>query len=610
LRRRIFAAPLILAKAAAPSAISDRIGTLDSILVSGTAPNEISSPALAASSTPTTASAYDVAAIVALSLAVCMFHLGSFGLWEPDEARYAEIAREMLQSGNLLVPHLNYVAYVEKPPLLYWLTTLSFWIFGVSEFAARLPVALSAITGILATYLFALRAFGRRHAILAAAILATTPLYALMAQVLTTDMTLTALVTIATFSLYLHWQEGGRWCWIAYIAMGLAVMTKGPVGAALPILSMLIWLALNRELRGAIGKFRAVPGLLLTTLIAAPWFVTMTIREPGFADFYFIGEHLRRFFETDYSHREAFYFYLPVLAIGLLPWTLLVPFLTWREAARNPARSFCLVAAGVTVVAFSCANAKLIPYILPAVPPIAVLIADGLVSCGWPAADSRAAHRPPDSRILIESGPMLALLGTGVIIAAIAAPQFRTPYVMATRPALYAIGAILLAGGAITMLIFTRRRTAAGLGAIVITLALALIAGGWARLETEPMRSYAALSRAIFEKAPDADIICYHRYVQSLPFYNRKRIVLLGGRTELDFGSQLDPDARQWFINNDDQMFRRWERPGPIVVVLDAGDLARMKERFGDFDMIATEGKKRAIMRRERISRREPITVN
>jgi 4-amino-4-deoxy-L-arabinose transferase-like glycosyltransferase len=577
--------------------------------VSETARNETTSPAFAAASAAATPGAYDVAAIVALSLAVCMFHLGSFGLWEPDEARYAEIAREMLQSGNLLVPHLNYVAYVEKPPLLYWLTTISFWIFGISEFAARLPVALSAIAGILATYVFALRAFGRRHAILAAAILATTPLFALMAQVLTTDMTLTALVTIATFALYLHWLEGGRWCWIAYAAMGLAVMTKGPVGVALPILSMLIWLALKRELRGAIAKFHVVPGLLLTTLIAAPWFVMMTIREPGFADFYFVGEHLRRVFETDYSHAEAFYFYIPVLAIGLLPWTLLVPFLTWREAPSNPARSFCLVAAGVTLVAFSCASAKLIPYILPAVPPLAVLIADGLVACAWPAADSRAARRPPDSRILVESGPMLVLLGAGVIVAAIAAPQFRTPYVMIARPAMYAIGAILLTGGAVTMLMFVRRRTAAGLGAIVVTLALALIAGGWARLETEPMRSYAALSRAIAEKAPDADIICYHRYVQSLPFYNRKRIVLLGGRTELDFGSRLDPEARVWFMNNDDQLFRRWDRPGPIVVVLDAGDLARMKESFGDFDLIAAEGKKRAIIRRERISRREPISV-
>ena len=315
-------------------------------------------------------------------------------------------------------------------------------------------------------------------------------------------------------------------------------------------------------------------------------------------------------FETDYSHSEAFYFYLPVLAIGLLPWTLLVPLLTWREAARKPARSFCLVAAGVTVIAFSCASAKLIPYILPAVPPLAVLIADGLVACAWPSAESRAARRPPDSRILVESGPMLALLGIGVIVAAIAAPQFRTPYVMAARPAMYAIGAILLAGGVVTTSMFVARRTAAGLGAIVVTLALALIAGGWARLETEPMRSYAALSRAIAEKAPDADIICYHRYVQSLPFYNRKRVVLLGGRTELDFGSRLDPDAREWFMNNDDQMFRRWEQPGPVVIVLDARDLARMKERFGEFDVIAVEGKKRAIIRRERISRREPITLN
>ena len=603
----------IRAKAAAPSAISHRPGTLDSILVSGTARNDNSSPAFVPSSVrrwPATPIAYDVGAIVALSLAVCLFHLGSFGLWEPDEARYAEIAREMLHSGNLLVPHLNYVAYIEKPPLLYWLTTLSFWIFGVSEFAARIPVALSAIAGILATYLFALRAFGRRHAIVAAAILATTPLYALMAQVLTTDMMLTALVTIATFSLYLQRDEGGRWCWIAYVAMGLAVMTKGPVGAAIPILSMLLWLTLNRELHGAIAKFRAIPGLALTILIAAPWFVAMTIREPGFADFYFVGEHLRRVFETDYSHSEAFYFYLPVLAVGLLPWSLLVPFLTWRAAPRNPARSFCIVAAGVTVVAFSCASAKLIPYILPAVPPLAVLIADGLVSCAWPAADSRAAIRSPDSRILIESGPMLVLLGAGVIIAAIAAAQFRTPYVMAARPGMYAIGAILVAGGAVTTAMFVARRNPAGLGAIVVTLALALIAGGWVRLETEPMRSYAGLSRAIAETAPDAAIICYHRYVQSLPFYNRRRVVLVGGRTELDFGSRLDPDAREWFLDSDEQMFRRWDQPGRVVIVLDAGDLARMQERLGDFDVIAIEGKKRAIIRREKISHREPITLN
>jgi 4-amino-4-deoxy-L-arabinose transferase-like glycosyltransferase len=550
---------------------------------------------------------YDVAAIVGLASGIFFFHLGSYGLWEPDEARYAEIAREMLQSGNAIVPHLNYVAYVEKPPLLYWLTTLSFWIFGISEFSARLPVAMSAIAGVLATYCFALRAFGRRHAILAGAILATIPLYAIMAQVITTDMMLTALVTIAIFSFYLAWKEAGRWCWVAYIAMGLAVMTKGPVGAAIPITTIVIFLAWNRELSGAIRRFRAIPGLAITLLIAAPWFVAMIIREPGYFDFYFIGEHLRRAFEADYSHREAFYFYIPVLMVGLLPWSMLVPFLTWRSAPRNPARRFCVVAASVTIVAFSCASAKLIPYVLPAVAPLAVLIADGLVSCAWPD-DSGTRLRVPDSRILLESGPMLALMGAGVMVAAIEAAQFHTPYVQAARPAMYAIAAILLAGGMVTTLMFMGRRTAFGLGTIVLTLGFALIAGGWARLETEPMRSYADLSRAIADKAPDATIICYHRYVQSLAFYNRRRVILVGGRTELDFGSRLDPDARMWFLNNDEQMFRVWEQPGRKVIVLDAGDLARMKERLEEFDIIATEGKKRAIIRRERISSRERIT--
>src|SRR5258706_12944734 len=170
--------------------------------------------------------------------------------------------------------------------------------------------------------------------------------------------------------------------------MGLAVMTKGPVGAALPILTTVVFLVWNRELGGAIRRFHAIAGLTLTILIAAPWFVAMTIREPGFFDFYFVGEHLRRVFDVDYSHREAFYFYVPALAVGLLPWSLLVPFLTWRSTPRNSARRFCVVAAGVTIVAFSCASAKLIPYVLPAVPPLAVLIADGLVFCAWPAAGS------------------------------------------------------------------------------------------------------------------------------------------------------------------------------------------------------------------------------
>lgn len=537
-----------------------------------------------------------VPAIFALAALIFFFHLGAYGLWEPDEARYAEIAREMLVLRDFLVPHLNYVAYIEKPPLLYWLTALAYALGGVNQFTARLVPALSAMLGLIATFVFANRAMGRRRALMATAILATAPLYAVMAQVLTTDMLLSALVTVALFALFLHRQEGGAWCWIAYVAMGLATMTKGPVGIVLPALSMAVFLWWEGQLRGVLRRFHALGGIALIVAIAAPWFVAISIREPGFFDFYFVGEHLRRVFQGSYSHGEPLYFYLPVIVAGLLPWSLLVPFLTWRRMAPSPARRFCVISTLVIVGAFSLANAKLIPYILPAFPPLAVLLADGIVSCAWPEERDGARIASPDSRILMESGPLLGLLGAGVIVAAAEAARFRTPYPLMVQPAMYAIGGILVFGGAMTTLAFLSRLTGAGLSLIVITLTGALCAGTWARLDAEPLRSYAALSRTIAERAPAATVICYHRYVQALPFYTRRRVILVGPLTELRFGANHARDANDYFFTSDDDLMRLWYRPGSKVLVIDAPDLARLKNQLGVFTVIAREHTKRAIV--------------
>jgi 4-amino-4-deoxy-L-arabinose transferase-like glycosyltransferase len=548
---------------------------------------------------PPHSDALALAAPTVLAAVMFFFHLGRFGLWEPDEARYAEIAREMLALHDYLIPHLNYVIYVEKPPLLYWLTALAYGVLGIDEFAARFFVAVFGALGVAATAFFALRTFGRRHALVAGAILATTPLYAVMAQVLTTDMILAALTTVATFALYLHWRNGGAWCWLAYVAMALAILTKGPVGAALPILTIAIFLVWERDLRGALRRFHAIAGLAVVLLIAAPWFMVTTLRVPGYFDFYFVGEHLRRIFEPSYSHGEPIWFYLPVLIVGLLPWSLLVPLMTWRALAPNPARRFCVVSAAVVIGAFSLASAKLIPYILPAVPPLAVLIADGVVSCAWPelAGVKSEALRPPDSRILAEAGPLLGLWGVGVIVAGLFAARFRSPYPMEVRPALFAIGTIMVAGGAVTALAFFRRRAGAEVGAIVLTLAVALLAGTWARIEAEPLRSYAALARTVAERAPDATAICYHRYVQALPFYTRRRVILVGPKTELRFGANRAPDAYDWFFKTDADLMRLWGPPGHKVLVLDAPDLARLRDQLGDFTLIASEFRKRAIVK-------------
>ena len=549
------------------------------------------------------ADALAIAAPTVLAAVVCFFNLWRYGLWEPDEARYAEIAREMVTSGGYLIPHLNYVIYAEKPPLLYWLTALSYHVFGISEFAARFFPATFAVLGVAITAYFALRTFGRRHAILAGAILATTPLYAVMAQVLLTDMILAVLMTIANFALYLHWREArggfGRWWWTAAIAMALGVLTKGPVAVALPVLAMLAFLAWQRDLRVALRRFHAVWAAILIAAIAAPWFVAMILKVPGYFDFYFVGEHLRRVFQSSYSHGEPFWFYAPALAVGLLPWSMLVPFLVWRAVSPNPARGFCVVCAVVIVGAFSCASAKLIPYILPAVPPLAILIADGLISCAWPerSDSTHRALRPPDSRILAESGPMLGILGAGVIAAAVLAPIFRTPYPLYVQPALYAIGAILVAGGAVAASAFFTRHNAAGLGAIVIATGLALAAGTWARIEAEPLRSYAVLAREVAARAPDAQLICYHRYVQSLVFYTRRRVILVGTKTELGFGAALASDEKSYFFKSDADLLQLWDAPGAKVLVLDAPDLERLRGRLGGYTLIGTEFHKRAILK-------------
>jgi 4-amino-4-deoxy-L-arabinose transferase-like glycosyltransferase len=525
------------------------------------------------------------------------FHLGTYGLWEPDEARYAEIAREILATGEFVVPHLNYVTYIEKPPLLYWLTAFSMWVFGVNEFAARFLNAAAAMLGAVATYFFVLRTFDPRRALLATAVLATSALYAVMAQVLTTDMLLTALTAVALFAFFLHWRDGGAWCWVFYVAMGLAVLTKGPVGVAIPILIALIFLWRERDLAGIFRRFHVAAGLAITLAISAPWFIAITLRVPGFFDFYFVGEYVRRVFEPSYSHGQPIYYYVPIIFLGLLPWSLLLPFLRWR-AEPNPARRFCIIAAPTIFVLFSLASAKLIPYILPAIPLCAILIADAIMNLVEASRESsiiEAQHAVPDVRRLAAIGPLLGITGAGLVAVALRASDFTSPYPMLVRSVLSIAAAILLTGGIVCFVAFWQRRAAIGLALLVITATGVLVAGGNGRLIAEPTRSYARLARTIAEAAPNATLVCYPRYIQSLPFYCRRRVILVGAKTELAFGAAHDPDASKYFFTTRADLLRLWNAPGAFVFVIDRDALAPIRNSLTPYRLVASDAKKLAI---------------
>jgi 4-amino-4-deoxy-L-arabinose transferase-like glycosyltransferase len=559
------------------------------------------SPSPAAASAPsvfaalTQSSTIQVASLLGLASAVFFFHLGSYGLWEPDEARYAEIGREMLASGNLLVPHLNYVAYIEKPPLLYWIEAAWMAVLGVNEYAARLTPALAALGGVMMTWIFARRVMGSARAFLAGAILATSALYAVMAQVLTVDMLLCATMTVALFAMFLHWSEGGRWCWAGYVAIALGVLTKGPVAIVIPALTVAIFLWWQGELHDVLARFHVITGGAIVVIIAAPWFIEIARREPGFVDFYFVGEHLRRFFEPSYSHGEPPYYYVPVLLVGMMPWTLTVPFINWWRLIQAPSNRFCIVAAAVTFALFSAASAKLIPYILPALPPVAVLLADGILTRALPDRTSDNGASARGAFVLV--GVTLALIGLAVIAVAMIAPGLASPYLIYARPALFALGFIGVAGGALVAEIFRHWCSEAGLAAFVLIAAIGLGAGSYARLEAEPLRSYARLAREVAGRAPDATLICYPRYVQALPFYTRRRAILVGAPTELSFGAEHAADAKSYFFHSEDDVMRLWNMPGPVVLVVDVRELRELRAHLGRFTVIGAEWHKRAILK-------------
>jgi len=177
------------------------------------------------------------------------------------------------------------------------------------------------------------------------------------------------------------------------------------------------------------------------------------------------------------------------------------------------------------------------------------------------------------------------------------APRMEPPYALAVLPALIGAGAIMLAGAALAAICLGAARTQLAVAVIVLTMAGGIVTASYARIDAEPLRSYATLSRVVAAKAPGATLICYHRYVQSLAFYAARRVVLVGPPSELRYGMDHAADSAGYFLSTDDDLMRLWSASGTKVLILDEADLERLRPRLGGFVVIASESKKRAILR-------------
>jgi len=315
----------------------------------------------------------------------------------PDEGRYVGVAWEMLQSGDWLTPTLDGLPYFHKPPLFYWITAGSLGLFGPNEWAARVAPLFGAWLGAMSIFLFLRRWWSRRAAHLALVALLMQPLFFLGGQFANLDMLVAGCIT-ATIVLLAHaalCAEQGlpmrRHLAGAFVMAGFGVLAKGLIGVVLPVLVIGIWLLALRRWR-AMAALLWWPGIALFLVVTAPWFIAMQQRFPNFLDYFFVVQHFKRFASGGFNNVQPFWFYPAVLVGFSLPW---LPWL-WglfkqdsrTDRAPAPLRLLMMLWIVVVVLFFSLPQSKLLGYVLPAVPPLAVLVADGFATLGMPTLRS------------------------------------------------------------------------------------------------------------------------------------------------------------------------------------------------------------------------------
>ena len=315
--------------------------------------------------------------------------LGSFGLLEPDEGRFAQIGREMMATGDFLVPRLNGIEQFYKPPLVYWINAVGYRILGISEWTARLPSALAFFGTIWLTGWMGWRLGGRRLGWMAALMLASMlEPYALGRQI-TLDTTLTFWVTAALTCLVrvATGDQAKKSGFLFFLCMGLGFLAKGPMAWVVPMTAALCWtVALRRH-----GQRLGLPwlkGVLLMVGVSVSWFLVVCWKYPGLWKYFLGYELVERFASTTHGRSKPFWFFLPILAVGTVPWTgflLGLAMAAWRKIwnrSLSPAQWALAAAVVVPFVIVSCSGSKLLTYILPIYPSLALSLSFWLVKEG------------------------------------------------------------------------------------------------------------------------------------------------------------------------------------------------------------------------------------
>ena len=465
-------------------------------------------------------------------------------LVKPDEGRYAEIPREMVKSGDWTTPRLNELKYFEKPPLQYWATAVAYTVFGEHQWTSRLWAGLTGFAGILLVWFAGLRLFGREAANYAAMLLGSSLLYVLIGHINTLDMGVTFFVTLGIFSLLLGQSETDEkkrrnWMLLAWAGMALAVLSKGLMGLILPGTAVLIYCALQRDLT-VLKRMHWLPGLAVFFLIVTPWFYLVMKANPEFFEKFFIYEHYTRFITKDLGRYQPWYYFVPILLSGALPWTVLMfdsVLRAWRGGGRadqafSPER-FLMIWAVFIYLFFSVSGSKLPSYLLPMFPALALLMGQRMVQIR--------------GRVLMwQLVPVIPVLLVLIVTAANIGRFADTPLQAKLYPqyAVWLISgvSILLSGVLLAIWLLKRERklTAVALLAFSALLCAQISLSGYNTIANERSAKHIAAAIKDYVK-PDIAFYSVLDYEQTLPFYIKHTFTLVQYDDEMGFGIKQEP---------------------------------------------------------------------
>jgi 4-amino-4-deoxy-L-arabinose transferase-like glycosyltransferase len=483
----------------------------------------------------------DILLLVCVLGSLMFLFLGERALFTPDEGRYAEIAREMSVSGDYITPYLNQIKYFEKPALFYWLGAGAIKLWGLNLWSLRSVNAFLGLLGCLIVYLTGRALYDRATGFLAALILGTSMLYFVMAHMISLDLPVTVFLTATLCAFIVGSQSPAGWRRRGYfvgasIAAALAVLSKGLIGIIFPIMIIGVWICSPYTFfvygRGFVGRkapyTKNVYGLLclgvIFLLIAAPWHILVGLRNPEFFYFYFIEQHFLRYTTLDIGHYQPAWFFIPILMIGFFPWIVFLPQALLRSW-KNKTDSFFLLWVVLVFLFFSFSKSKLIPYILPIFPPLAILTARYLVQVQAQtkhtllSLTSRAKARDPVTTL---------------------DPAVKPRDVSSNC----LFGIYLMAGVAWLFLISLLTAFPAYDTRTILPLATTL---------KQHLR-------------PQDDIVTFNQYYQDLPFYLERRVSILNWKNELSFG-MAHQETNDWMIN-DATFWQRWHSKRHVFVVL------------------------------------------